>query len=152
MRCGHTGKSPFHARPRTPVRSTGRSMTLSSRIPGRPCCGRETTSCKNLDVTQINGFVAIKKNTNKFAFVCLAKEELMRMTIAALSIASALCLVCDQSASAFPVNTAAIKEAVTASSAVQQAQYYERHTRHRIIKCYRVLIFGPYVCHAFYRW
>jgi hypothetical protein len=101
---------------------------------------------------EINGVVAIKKNSQHVCFARLAKEELMRTTIAALSLAGTLCLVCGQSASAFPTDAAAINQAATAGSTVQRVQYYERHTRHRIIKCYRELIIGPYVCHAFYRW
>ncbi len=75
----------------------------------------------------------------------------MRTTIGALSLVCALCLACSQSATAFPVGTAAMKAAADVNSTVQ-AQYYERHTRHRVIKCYREFIFGPYRCHAFYRW
>lgn len=60
----------------------------------------------------------------------------------ALSLVCALCLGCSQSATAFPVDTAAISGAANVNSTVQ-AQYHERHNRHRITKCYREFIFGP---------
>jgi len=75
---------------------------------------------------------------------------LMKMT--ALAFIGATALTFSQSASAVPVDAAAIKAAAITSSAVQQAQYSERHTRHRVVKCYRELIVGPYVCHRFHHW
>ena len=35
---------------------------------------------------------------------------------------------------------------------VQQAQYYERRTRHGLVKCYREAVIGPYVCHRYGYW
>jgi hypothetical protein len=76
----------------------------------------------------------------------------MRTTLIALSFAGCICLICCQSVGAFPVAPAVVKEAAIEPSTVQRAQYYARHTRHRIIKCYRELVIGPYVCHSFHRW
>jgi hypothetical protein len=76
----------------------------------------------------------------------------MRMTITALSFAAAIGILGCQSAGAVTVDAAAMKEAARAASTVQQAQFYARATRHYIIKCYRELVIGPYVCHRFYRW
>jgi hypothetical protein len=76
----------------------------------------------------------------------------MRTTLTALGFAGFIGLVCCQSAGAVPAGTTAIKQAATAASAVQQAQYYERHTRHGIIKCYREAIFGKYTCHRYRYW
>jgi hypothetical protein len=75
---------------------------------------------------------------------------LMKMTV--LAFVGAIALTFSHSASAVPVDAAAIKAAAITSSAVQQAQYSERHTRHRVVKCYRELIVGPYVCHRFHHW
>jgi hypothetical protein len=76
----------------------------------------------------------------------------MRMAITALSFAGAICVLGCQSAGAVAVDAAAMKEAASAASTVQQAQFYGRRTRHYVIKCYRELVIGPYVCHRFYRW
>ncbi len=70
-------------------------------------------------------------------------------TLVALSFAAGIGLLCCQTAGAVPANVHGVKEAATAASAVQQAQYYERRTRHGIIKCYRALVFGPYTCHRY---
>jgi hypothetical protein len=75
----------------------------------------------------------------------------MRTTLIALSFAGCICLICCHSVGAVPAAPVAVKEAAPAVSPVQQAQYYERHTRHRIIKCYRELVIGPYVCRSFHR-
>ena len=75
---------------------------------------------------------------------------LMKMTVLAFIGATALAFT--QSASAVPVDAAAIRAAAVTGFAVQQAQYSERHTRHRVVKCYRELIVGPYVCRHFHYW
>jgi hypothetical protein len=76
----------------------------------------------------------------------------MRTTLIAFNFAGFICLICCQRVGAVPAAPAAVKEAAIDASTVQQAQYYQRHTRHRIIKCYRELVIGPYVCHSFHRW
>ncbi len=77
----------------------------------------------------------------------------MRKTLATLGCAAALGVICGQSAGAVAIDGGAIQQGAVAAAPVQQAQYYERHTRHRIVKCYRELVFGPYVvCHTYYRW
>lgn len=76
----------------------------------------------------------------------------MRTTLAALTFAAGIGLVCCQSAGAVPANPAAVKSAAAATSPVQQAQYYERHTRYGVVKCYREFIIGRYVCHRYGRW
>jgi hypothetical protein len=76
----------------------------------------------------------------------------MRTTLAALSLAAGIGLVCCQSAGAVPAAAPAMKEAATAASALQQVQYAERRTRRGIVKCYREAIFGPYRCHRYGWW
>jgi hypothetical protein len=76
----------------------------------------------------------------------------MRTILIALSFAGCICLICCQSVGAVPAPPAAVEEAAIDASTVQQAQYYQHHTRRRIIKCYRELVIGPYVCHSFHRW
>lgn len=71
---------------------------------------------------------------------------------AALNLAGAVFLVSAQSANAVPVGATTMKEAAAAASPLQPAQYYERHGRHFIVKCYRELVVGPYRCHRFYYW
>jgi hypothetical protein len=75
----------------------------------------------------------------------------MQKTLAALSIAAGIGLCC-QTAGAVPASAPATKEAATAGSLVQQAQYAERRTRHGIIKCYREAVIGPYLCHRYGWW
>jgi len=75
----------------------------------------------------------------------------MRKTLNGLTIAGAVCLFCHQSAGAVSVDAAAIKSATMTAATVQQVQFSERRTRHRVVKCYRELVVGPYVCHTFYR-
>jgi hypothetical protein len=76
----------------------------------------------------------------------------MRATLTGLAFASALSLFCYQSAKAVPADAEAIKRAATATSTVQEAQFYARPTRHGIIKCYREFVVGRPVCRHFYRW
>ncbi len=75
----------------------------------------------------------------------------MKKTLVALSFAAGIGLICYQSAGAVPASAPALKEAATAASPVQQAQFAERRTRHGVIKCYRDFVIGPYRCHR-YRW
>jgi hypothetical protein len=56
----------------------------------------------------------------------------MRTTLIALSFAGCICLIYCQSVGAVPAAPAVVKEAAIGSSTVQQAQYYQRHTRNRI--------------------
>jgi|GEM_PF-1327418 hypothetical protein len=76
----------------------------------------------------------------------------MQKTLAALSIAAGIGFVCCQTAGAVPASAPAMKEAATAASLTQQAQYAERVTRHGIIKCYREAVIGPYRCHRYGWW
>jgi hypothetical protein len=76
----------------------------------------------------------------------------MRATLTGLAFAGALSLVCYQSADAVPADAAAMKRAATATSIVQDAQFYARPTRHGIIKCYREFVVGRPVCRHFRRW
>jgi hypothetical protein len=75
----------------------------------------------------------------------------MRTTSAALSLAAFIGLVCCQDAGAVPANAPALKEAAAASS-IEPAQYYERHTRRGIVKCYREFVVGRYVCRRYHGW
>lgn len=70
----------------------------------------------------------------------------------ALGLAASIGLVWCQSAGAVPAGAMAAKEAARAASALQQVQYYERHTRRGIVKCYRDFVVGPYRCHRFRYW
>jgi len=76
----------------------------------------------------------------------------MRTMLTALSLAAAIGLICCQSAGAVPAGPTAVKQAATAASPVQQAQYAEHRGRHYITKCYRELVIGPYRCHRFHYW
>jgi hypothetical protein len=76
----------------------------------------------------------------------------MQKTLAALSIAAGIGFVCCQTAGAVPASAPAMKEAATAASLTQQAQYAERVTRHGVIKCYREAVIGPYRCHRYGWW
>ncbi len=75
----------------------------------------------------------------------------MRRTLAILGFASIIALACAPNAGAMAIDPG-VQAATAATSTLQQAQYYERHTRHRVVKCYRELIVGRYVCHTYYRW
>jgi hypothetical protein len=74
----------------------------------------------------------------------------MRATLTGLAFASALTLVCYQSAAAVPAD--AMKGAAAAISTVQEVQFYARPTRHGIVKCYREFVIGRPVCRRFHRW
>ena len=71
----------------------------------------------------------------------------MRMTLTALSLAAGLGVIACQSAAALPVAPAAIQQAATAGSNVEQAQYAERRARRGHVKCFREFVIGPYRCH-----
>jgi len=73
----------------------------------------------------------------------------MQRALIAVSFAAAIGLACGQSAAAVPAAATAVKEAARAGSVVQKAQYYERHTRHGVVKCYRDFVVGPYRCHYY---
>ena len=76
----------------------------------------------------------------------------MRMAITVLSLAGAIGIGSIQSAGAVAVNAAAMKEAASAASTVQQARFCGHATRHYVVKCYREVVIGPYVCRRFYHW
>jgi hypothetical protein len=76
----------------------------------------------------------------------------MRMAITVLSLAAAIGIVSCQSAGAVAVGAVAIKEVASAVSTVQQARFYGHSTRRYVVKCYREVVIGPYVCRRFYRW
>jgi hypothetical protein len=76
----------------------------------------------------------------------------MRMTLAALSLAAVTGVVCCDSAAAVPASAPAMKAAVVSASPVAHAQYYERNTRHGVVKCYREFVVGRYVCRHHHAW
>jgi hypothetical protein len=76
----------------------------------------------------------------------------MQKTLAAVSFAVGIGLICCQSAGAVPASAPAVKDAAAAASPVQQAQYAERHTRRGVVKCYRDFVVGPYRCHRYGWW
>jgi hypothetical protein len=80
------------------------------------------------------------------------RKKSMRTTFAALSFAALISLVCCPDASAVPASAPAMKEAAATASAMQRAQYYERHTRHGVVKCYREFVVGRYVCRRYGWW
>jgi hypothetical protein len=73
----------------------------------------------------------------------------MRATLIAVSVAAGLGLICSQSASAYPVDAAAIQQAASAAAGIEQVQYYDRRTRHGYVKCYRNFVIGHYACHRY---
>jgi hypothetical protein len=73
----------------------------------------------------------------------------MRKTLVFLSFAAGLGLVYSQSAGAVPADSTSVKEAATAASSLQRAEYTERRTRHGVVKCFRALVIGPYRCHYY---
>jgi hypothetical protein len=80
----------------------------------------------------------------------LLKEEFMRKVLIPFGLAAGLMTCLAANAGAVPVGAAGVKEAATASSAIQQAQYAEHRTRRgHVVKCYRELVIGPYRCHWF---
>jgi hypothetical protein len=74
----------------------------------------------------------------------------MQRVLVTLSFAAAVGLVAyARNAVAAPANDALVEAAAAAVSPLQQVQYDERHTRHRIVKCYRDFVIGPYRCHYY---
>jgi hypothetical protein len=73
-------------------------------------------------------------------------------TIGTLAFAGVIALNLGQSANAFPMDPVAIRPAANFTSTIQQAQYYEHHARHHVVKCYRELVVGAYVCHHYRYW
>lgn len=72
----------------------------------------------------------------------------MRIPLTALTLASAVSVLSCQSAGAVVVDPAALKQPASMTSPVRQVQFYYGRTRHRhVVKCYRELVIGPYVCH-----
>jgi hypothetical protein len=72
------------------------------------------------------------------------------MAITILSFVGAVGIASCQSAGAVAINAATMK--ASAASTVQQARFYGYRTRHYVVKCYREVVIGPYVCRRFYRW
>jgi hypothetical protein len=79
-------------------------------------------------------------------------ETFMRNTLFFLSLAAGLAIACASSASAAPINAAAVKEVATAASQVQPVRW-RRYRRYGwgwgYTKCYREFVIGPYSCHWF---
>jgi hypothetical protein len=76
-----------------------------------------------------------------------------RMRLYVLGLAAGLAgvfagFVSCQSASAYPITGNAIGR--IAASSIMQAQYYERHGRYGIVKCYRDFVIGRYRCHHYW--
>ena len=76
----------------------------------------------------------------------------MRMAVTALCFAGTIGIIDCQSAGAVAIDAPAMKEAASAASTVHQARFYGYGTRHYVVKCYREVVIGPYVCRRFYRW
>ena len=77
----------------------------------------------------------------------------MRNTLFFVSLAAGLAIACASSASAAPINAAAVKEVVTTASQVQPVRYRRYYRRYGwgwgYTKCYREFAIGPYNCHWF---
>ena len=73
----------------------------------------------------------------------------MRTALTVLIFAAGIGLSSAGSAGAVPAGGAAIKDAAMAASAVQQAQFSIRRTRHGYRKCYREFVIGRYVCRTY---
>ncbi len=76
----------------------------------------------------------------------------MRLRATVLGLLGAIGLIWCLPAGAAPISGSGLQQAEIAASAVQQAQYYERHGRRHVGKCYRELVVGPYVCRRFHSW
>jgi hypothetical protein len=76
----------------------------------------------------------------------------MRTTLAALGLVAGLGAIACQSAVALPIDAAAVQQAATATTSLQQAQYRERRRRGTITKCYREFVVGNYVCRTHRAW
>jgi hypothetical protein len=74
----------------------------------------------------------------------------MRTILPALGLAAGIGLMFCQNASALPVNAGAIGEAASVASPIEHVHFYERHTRHGLVKCYREFVVGRYVCRRVY--
>ena len=74
----------------------------------------------------------------------------MRTTLAALGAAAGIGFIYCQGAGAVPVNPAAVKQAATTASPVEQAQSTTHRSRRGYVKCYHALVVGPYRCHRFW--
>ena len=73
----------------------------------------------------------------------------MKKTLAALSLAAGIGLLCSQSVNAVPASGTGVGDALVAASTLQQAQFAEHRTRRGLVKCYRYLLIGPYRCHYY---
>jgi hypothetical protein len=71
----------------------------------------------------------------------------MRTKLAVLGLAAGIGLMLCQNASALPADAGAIEQSASAASPLEHVQFYERHTRHGLVKCYRQFVIGHYVCH-----
>ena len=74
----------------------------------------------------------------------------MRNMLYFLTIAAGLAIAftsSTSSASAVPMNVAALKEAATSSSSLEPARWRRWPRGHT--KCYREFVIGPYSCHWF---
>ena len=82
----------------------------------------------------------------------ISGERFMRNTLFFLSLMAGLAIASASSASATPINAAAVKEVATTASQVQPARW-RRYRRYGwgwgYTKCYREFVIGPYSCHWF---
>jgi hypothetical protein len=78
-------------------------------------------------------------------------ETFMRNTLFFLSLTAGLAIACASSASAVPINAAAVKEVASTTSPLQPARYrrWRRYGWWGHTKCYREFVIGPYSCHWF---
>jgi hypothetical protein len=74
----------------------------------------------------------------------------MRTILPVLGLATGIGLMLCQNASALPANAGAIGETASVASPIEHVQFYERHTRHGLVKCYREFVVGRYVCRRVY--
>ena len=71
----------------------------------------------------------------------------MRNTLFFLTMAAGLAIACTSSASAVPINGAAVKAVATSALPLQPTRWRRWPRGHT--KCYREFVIGPYSCHWF---
>jgi hypothetical protein len=76
----------------------------------------------------------------------------MGLKTTTLGVLGAIGLLWSLPVGAAPITGSGLQQPAMTAWTVQQTQYYERHRYHSIVKCYRELVVGPYVCHRFHRW
>jgi len=73
------------------------------------------------------------------------------VSVAIAAMLAALAFVCcSRNAGAVPAGGPVTSQTAGSPSLTMQT-FYGRSTRHHVVKCYRQLVVGPYVCRRYYR-